>query len=83
VFVLISDAGGTNMYIEIGMAITYKNLKNKNLKIYAVGENCYRSLMLNHPEIIHKQSLEEVLKEEGIKSLHLFKIAFNIVQIFY
>ena len=63
IFVLISDKEGTDMYIELGIAIS-NNTYYKKPKIYAVGQYNMRSMMLNHPTIIHEDSLEKVLLKE-------------------
>jgi len=65
VFVLISGASGTDMFVELGIAI-YTSLNKKKIQIYVVGNHNKRSLMHLHPSIIHKQTLEEVLMEEGV-----------------
>lgn len=66
IFILISDAEGTDMYLEMGIAIASHLTKNKPRKIYSVGKYNKRSLMQNHPSIIHKNSLEEVLAYEQL-----------------
>ena len=63
IFILISDPEGTDMYIELGIAIAY-SMKNKNMKIYIVGEHNKRSLMHFHPAIIHANNIDEVFKSE-------------------
>ncbi len=63
VFVLISDPEGTDMFIELGIAIK-SFLDNKKPKIYIVGEYNKRSLMHFHPSIIHMDSIEEVMNIE-------------------
>ena len=65
VFVLISDAEGTDMFVELGMAIIYK-IKNNKSRIYVVGKYNKRSLMHFHPFIIHVDSLNDVLIKEKI-----------------
>jgi len=67
VFILISDAEGTDMFIELGIAIG-KWLQDKKCRIYIVGEHNKRSLMHLHPAIVHADSLTDVLKREGIPS---------------
>ena len=66
IFVLISDPEGTDMFIELGIALAKNNI-NSNNKIYAVGEHSKRSLMQLHPAIIHVPTLEELFKQEGIE----------------
>ena len=62
-FILVSDEGGTDMFVELGIAIT-ENLNKGTPKIYAIGKNNSRSLMLNHPSIIKINSIQELIKEE-------------------
>lgn len=76
IFVLISDPEGTDMFIELGIAIS-SFAKNKSPKIYVVGEYNKRSLMHFHPSIIHMNSLKEVLTKE-IPNLNIEKINLNI-----
>lgn len=75
VFVLISDPSGTDMFVELGIAI-YSWIKNRKPRIYIVGEYGKRSLMHFHPSIMHKDSLISVLKKECLeipnKKLDLF-----------
>ena len=59
IFVLISDEAGTDMFIEIGIAIGI-NMANKNLKIYNVGPHNQRSLMQFYPSINGVDTLEEI-----------------------
>lgn len=56
IFILISDKAGTDMFVELGIAIAQK----KN--IYVVGKWNKRSLMHFHPQIKHIDTLEEILK---------------------
>jgi len=58
IFVLISDAAGTDMFVELGIALAHKK------KIYVVGEHNKRSLMHFHPSIIHVDTIKEVLDKE-------------------
>lgn len=76
IFVLISDSEGTDMLIELGIAIS-SYIKNKVPKIYIVGEYNKRSLMHFHPSIIHMNSLKEVLTKE-IPDINIEKINLNI-----
>lgn len=66
IFVLISDESGTDMFIELGIAINLWQNDN-SIKIYAVGKHNTSSLMHFHPAIKRVDSLEEVLKEECIE----------------
>jgi len=63
VFVLISDSEGTDMFVELGMAIANYE-QNKKTKIYIVGEHNKRSLMHLHPSITHLDSLKDVFLKE-------------------
>ncbi len=65
VLVLISDPGGTDMFIELGVCLALKEFSNNN-RLYIVGEYSKRSLMQLHPTIIHVNNLEGVFKAEGI-----------------
>ncbi len=62
VFILLSDAGGTGMYVELGVAI----LSNINLgrpKIYIVGEHNTRNMFFFHPSVNRKKDINDVIKE--------------------
>ncbi len=63
IFVLISDKEGTDMFIELGIAIA-NWLKNKSMRIYIVGKWNKRSLMHFHPAVIHVNDLKEVFYKE-------------------
>ena len=63
IFVLISDAAGTDMFVELGIAIVNAQQMGKP-KIYIVGEYNKRSLMHFHPAIIHTDTIEEVFSIE-------------------
>jgi len=63
IFVLISDKEGTDMFVELGIAIA-NWLKNKRIRIYIVGEWNKRSLMHLHPAVIHVNSLKEIFYNE-------------------
>jgi len=65
VFVLISDLAGTDMFVELGIAIA-NFMSNNKPKIYIVGEHNKRSLMHLHPSVIHVDDLEEVFVRENI-----------------
>lgn len=53
-FVLISDVGGTDMFVELGIAIAF------NKKIYVVGDHNDRSLMCFHPNIERVKSIKDI-----------------------
>ncbi len=63
VFVLLSDSGGTDMFIELGMAIA-NNIKNKTPRIYIIGEHNKRSLMHFHPCIKRLDSIDDIFSTE-------------------
>lgn len=65
IFVLISDPEGTDMFIELGVALSKKR-SQKNMRIYIIGEHSKRSLMQLHPDIVHLNNLAEVFKLEKI-----------------
>jgi hypothetical protein len=65
IFVLISDQEGTDMFVELGIALARKSEKPEN-RIYIVGPYAKRSLMQLHQGIIHVGTIDEVLKKEGI-----------------
>jgi hypothetical protein len=68
VFVLIADAAGTDMFIELGMAIGRWQSDNTT-KIYVVGDNNNRSLMHFHPAIKRLDTLRDVFALECPKLL--------------
>lgn len=59
VFVLIADREGTDVFVELGIAIG-RWLENNKIKIYAVGEFNDRSLMHFHPAIRRVDKLNDV-----------------------
>lgn len=58
VFVLISDKGGTDMYGELGSAIT-----SKKPKIYVIGEHLDKSKFFFHPNVKRMKNIEDVIKD--------------------
>lgn len=60
IFVLISDPAGTDMFVELGIALGAQK------KIYIVGEHARRSLMQVHPDIMYTDTVQEVFTKEGI-----------------
>ena len=56
VFVLIDDRAGTDMFVELGIAISLKK------KIYVVGKYGKRSLMHLHPQIKNMLSMDDLLR---------------------
>ena len=65
IFVLLSDAGGTDMFLELGVALG-KHASGHPISIYIVGKHSKRSLMQLHPATRHVGSLGEVFEKEGI-----------------
>jgi len=63
VFVLISDEAGTDMFVELGIAIA-QWMQNKKMRIYIVGKHNKRSLMHLHPAINHVNRIEEIFEKE-------------------
>ena len=63
VFVLISDEAGTDMFIELGIAIG-SWLDSNKIKIYVVGKHNNRSMMHFHPAIIRVDKLRDVFSIE-------------------
>lgn len=66
IFVLISDAEGTDMFVELGIALA-KHTTQKSTRIYIVGEHSKRSLMQLHPAITHVDNLTELFTMENIE----------------
>jgi hypothetical protein len=62
IFVLMSDEGGTDMFVELGIALASPWLQ----QIYIVGEHNQRSLMHFHPNIQRVSSLQEIFKLQNI-----------------
>jgi len=63
VFMMMSDAEGTDMYLELGMAILNKQREQKP-RVYSIGTYGYGSLMQHHPSIEHTASVMEVFMKE-------------------
>jgi len=59
IFILISDDGETDTYIELGIAIAHQ-LNNSKPQIYIIGNR--RSLMHCHLSIIPANSIDDILK---------------------
>jgi hypothetical protein len=68
IFVLISDEAGTDMFIELGIAIG-RWLDDRKTRIYAVGKFNDRSLMHFHPAIKRVDKLSDVFSMECPKLL--------------
>ena len=62
VFVVLSDDGGTGMYVELGAAIASNLLRGKP-KIYVIGEHPSRSMFYYHPSVTRKNNLGEALDD--------------------
>ncbi len=62
VFILLSDEGGSGMFVELGIAIL-SNLLFRKPKIYVVGEHNKRILFFFHPAVNRRDKIEDVLKE--------------------
>ncbi len=58
VFVLISDKSGTDMYGELGSAIT-----SKKSKIYIIGNYLDRSKLFFYPNVKRMKNIEDVIKD--------------------
>ena len=68
IFVLISDEGGSDMFMELGVAIAnYNDLKKP--KIYHVGKYNERALMHFDSSINRIKSIEDVFRKECPKIL--------------
>jgi hypothetical protein len=66
IFVMISDPEGTDMFVELGIALG-KNITGLGVpKIYIVGEYSKRSLMQLHPAVIHVDTLNQVFAYENV-----------------
>ena len=66
IFVLISDPEGTDMFVELGVALAKHAAKLQHVQIYIVGEYAKRSLMHLHPAIRHTSTLKEVFNDVGL-----------------
>jgi hypothetical protein len=55
------------MFIELGVALATKT-KLKKIKIFIVGKYGKRSVMQNHPSIVHVNNIKEIFDKEGIDS---------------
>lgn len=63
IFILLSDESGTDMFIELGIALERKR-RGERIRIYTVGDYNTSSLMLLNESIKRVNSLEEILREE-------------------
>jgi len=62
VFILISDAAGTDMYGEIVAAIISNSI-DKKPQIYVIGNYLDKSKFFFHPSVNRRRTIEEVLDE--------------------
>lgn len=69
VFVMISDPEGTDMFVELGIALGAHTSGNGIPRIYIIGEHSKRSLMQLHPAIIHCDTFEQVFQHENLQML--------------
>lgn len=67
VFIILSDPGGTGMYVELGIAIAkYYFTKGKSPRIYAIGEHQDVTAFHMLSCIRKKDTFEDVLKDLGL-----------------
>ncbi len=66
VFVMISDPEGTDMFVELGIALGANTSGNGVPRIYIIGEHSKRSLMQLHPAIIHCDTFNQVFEQEKV-----------------
>jgi len=62
IFMMIGDEAGTDMYVELGIALAYNAQAGKPL-IYVVGSHGKRSLMHSHPAIRHEPTVADVFRK--------------------
>lgn len=63
VFVMISDNEGTDMFMELGLAVG-NHMEKNSPRVYVVGKYNNRSLMHFHPSIDRVSSIENVFEKE-------------------
>lgn len=68
VFVMVSDPEGTDMFVELGVALTRETIYPNTTRIYVIGEHGKRSLMHMHRAIRHVETMKDVLEQEGIET---------------
>lgn len=61
VFILLSDGGGTGMYVELGAAIAKRD-NNLRPMIFIIGDHISRCLFNYHPYVSFAKSIDEVLE---------------------
>jgi len=69
IFVMLSDEGGTDMFIELGIVLE-RWMRGEKVDIYCVGRHNDRSLMQFHPGIKRVQKLRDVFLEQCPSLLH-------------
>ncbi len=62
-FVLITDPAGSDIYVELGIALA-ANAATGKPRIYAVGPHGGRTLMHAHPAIRHVATVADLLEKE-------------------
>lgn len=60
IFILLGDAAGTDMFIELGIFLGHKK---QGAKAYVIGPHNRRSLMHHHPQIIPVDKLSDITNE--------------------
>ncbi len=61
-FIMVSHPEGTGMYVEYGLALA-ENTRTGIPKLYLIGEYQNCSMFNYHPNVIWKNSLEEILED--------------------
>jgi len=62
IFILLSDEGGTGMYVELGLALA-RNANSGVPKIYLLGDHRKNSVFSFHPSIILVKTEQELLSK--------------------
>jgi hypothetical protein len=66
IFLMFNDLTGMDIFTEMGICMANKILKNKDLKIYLVGDYDKTSFMQLYPLVTHFKNLKEVFEFEKI-----------------
>ncbi len=61
-FILLSDAEGTGMHTELGIALE-RHLEFGKPQIYVIGEHLSRSFFFYHPAVKRRENIEDVIRE--------------------
>ena len=61
-FIMVSHPEGTGMYVEYGIALA-ENLRTGMPKMYLTGDHKNCSLFNYHPNVLWRDSLEEIIAE--------------------